>query len=111
LRYGDGEIVFHTPTYGFFAARELLPNRLSLSRVRENQSRDLASANQAIVPTEIVIEHQIKGRRLLLKQSQPGPLAHFGLEAAATQRSFNASIGKEKRLGAFLLRTRAFDAG
>ena len=94
-----------------FAACQLAPDFLRLRHVRKNQAANFAAANETVIPAKVMIKHEIENRGLMLEHGLPGALAHFGFETSSTERADDSSIGEEKRLRAFLLRTRTLHAG
>ena len=69
------------------------------------------SQPQYLNAPEVVVEHQLEGRRRLCQQRPPGAVLNLRLQTTATECAFDAAIGEEQRFGALLLRTRPFDAG
>src|SRR5205823_6516065 len=69
------------------------------------------AADQAVVAAEVVVELQLERRRRLCQQRPPGAVLNFRFQTTPAECAFDATIGEEQRLRAFLLRTRSFDAG
>src|SRR4030095_106932 len=77
----------------------------------QDDAVDLATADQSVIPSEIVIEYQVEGRRLLRQQGAARAVLNLRFETATTEGTDDAAVGEEQRLGTLLLRAGAFDAG
>ena len=108
----DGKIGFHAPGLGGVAGGEFAPEGFSEAlRVGQHDAEHFAAADQAIVPAEIVVEHEFEGFGPAgLERAQREPL-RFGFETAAAEGAFDFAVGIEERLGTDLLRTRSLCAG
>ncbi len=100
-----------------------MPEVSRLRRLRQNQTTDFAAADEAVVPAEVVVEHQLECRRCLREQRSSGAVLNLRLEAAPTERALDPAVGKKQRLRPLFpvgkkqrlrplfLRARTFDAG
>src|SRR2546426_11444726 len=66
------------------------------------------AANQAVIPTEIVVEHGAEAEWLTGLDRPQGLLSRFRFETTAAERADDSSIGQENRLGTAFLRGRTF---
>ena len=64
-------------------------------RVGQDEALDFAAAHQSIVPAEVVVEQEVKGRRVAGAERLEGALLDFGFETAAAQGALNAAVGME----------------
>ena len=81
------------------------------SGVREDEAKDFAAADEAVVPAEIMVEEQIEGGGFTGTEGVESAVLNFRFETAAAEGAVDAAVGKEERLRADLLWTGAFDAG
>ena len=108
----DCVITFHAPRFRDVADCQFVPKFFAqLLRVRQNHAQNFSAADQAVVPAEIVIEHQLECFRLAgLERGEREPL-RLGFETAAAERAFDFAVGIKQRLRAKLLRAGTFHAG
>jgi hypothetical protein len=90
---------------------EVVPKLLSGALgVRNDDAKNFAAADQAVVPAEVVIKDEFKGLWFAVAEGLEGEALGFGFETTAAERAGNLAIGIEQRLGAELLRARTFHA-
>jgi len=77
----------------------------------QDDSLDAATADEAVIPAEIMIEHQVEGFRFARVQGLSRPVLNLGLQAAAAHRSRDPAIGVKEGLGSDFLRTRSLHRG
>ena len=110
FRSADGKIRLHPPGHRGLALRKRRPKAMSgAASVGEDDAKDFATADQPIVPAEIVVEQQVKRGGLAGAQGLDGALLNFRLQATAAERAVNPAIGMEQCLRADLLRARPLD--
>lgn len=110
--FRNGEIFFDAPGESGLAVSEFLPEGIAggLS-IGDDEAGDFAAADEAIVPTEIVIEQEVEGGGLIGLEGLNGAVLDFSFETAAAQSAFDTAIGIEESLGTDLLRAGTFRAG
>src|SRR5688572_18585155 len=107
----DGKSLSDGPGSRRRSSRQFPPKIGSFRRTRQDDTANLPPADQAIVPTEIVIKHEVEGRGLLREKTSPGAILNLRLDTTTPERTDNATIREEQGLRAFLLRTGALNTG
>src|SRR5579859_2804273 len=108
----DGKIFFHAPGKGRVPRGESGPKiRSDAGRIWQDQPENLAAADQAVVPAEIMVQQKVERGGLAGAERLNGALLDFGFQAAAAERAQDAAIGIKQRLRADLLRAGTFHRG
>ena len=79
--------------------------------MRQDHAVHAATADEAVVPAKIMIQHHVKLDGLAGFQRRERAGLHLGFEATTTERANNFSVGEENGLGAGALGTGTFGAG
>src|ERR1043165_7528644 len=112
VQFRNAKVLSHCPRFRALPLSQFGPKLFpDLLRIRQNQSENLSSTNEPIIPTKIMVEQKIECRSLSRSQGLNRALLNFRLKASSTERSLNSSICIKKRLRSYLLRARTLDAG
>src|SRR5579883_518209 len=106
------EIVLYSPLDRRAPRVQVTPEfRAQFLRVGQDQSFHSAAANEAVVPAKIVVQQQIKRRRLAGFKRLNCSVLDLRFQATSSQSSGNTAVVVKNRFGAELLRARTFHAG
>src|SRR5258708_6890337 len=105
----NAKIFFHAPGESCLPRGESGPKfRANSGCIRQNKPENLPSADQAIVPAEIMVQQKVKRGGLAGAEGLNGALLDFGSQAAAAERDQDAAIGIKQPFRAHCLRAGPF---